>query len=201
MNKNEFMTNGEGHLVPVSKVKPEHKLENDLVLEIIEDALQRENEIKTFKETAFENLNSLVDILGEKYGVSKGGRRGNMSFTSYDGLKRINISVQDYIEFGAELQIAKQLIDQCIHEWSSEANENLKAMVNQAFRVDKNNKLNTQAILGLRRLNIQDSAWLRAMEAITNSIKVSKTKSYIRFYQRKSPDHKFEAITLDIAKV
>lgn len=201
MNTAEYMTNGEGHLVPVDKVKPEDKIEDEVVTSLFEKAQELHAELAAFKALAFGNVESFLDLLGQEYNVSKGGKKGNITLTSYDGLRRIQVAVQDYIDFGAQLQIAKQLIDECIHDWSNGANVNLKSIVDHAFRVDKNNRLNTQAILGLRRLSITDDKWLKAMEAISNSIRVTSSKQYVRFYYRAHTGAEFTALTLDIAKV
>ena len=107
----------------------------------------------------------------------------------------------DYIQFGPELQIAKALIDECLVDWSSGINDNLKLIIDRAFQVNKEGKLNTGEILSLRRLNIKDEKWLRAMEAINNSIRVTLTRAYVRFYERKNIDAQWVAITLDIASV
>lgn len=198
---NDFMINAEGHHVPVDKVRPEDRLEDDIVRELHDRAMGVQEEIRAFKAHAFESVSTFLSLLAEKYGATKGGKKGNITLTSYDGLTRVQVAVQDYIQFGPQLQIAKQLIDECIKEWSGGANSNLKAIVDQAFRVDKNNRINTQAILGLRRLNITDEQWMKAMEAITDSIRVTSSKQYIRFYRRPSPEAEFEAVNLDIAKV
>lgn len=196
-----FMINAEGHHVPVEKVRPEDKLEDDIVRELHGQALELQADIRDFKAEAFGTVSTFLSLLAEKYGTSRGGKKGNITLTSYDGLSRVQVAVQDYIQFGPQLQIAKQLVDECLQEWSDGANANLKAIVDQAFRVDKNNRLNTQAILGLRRLHISDEKWVKAMEAITDSIRVTSSKQYIRFYRRPVPEADFEAVNLDIAKI
>lgn len=196
----EYMTNAEGHMVPMSKVKPEDRLEDDVVKELFETALALEADLKTFKIAAVESVDAFLALLAEKYNVAKGGKKGNLTLTSYDGLTRVQVAVQDYIQFGPQLQIAKQLVDECVHTWSDGANSNLKAMVDYAFRVDKTGRINTQAILGLRRLDIKDEKWVSAMNAITDSIRVTASKRYIRFYRRPSPEADFESVNLDIAK-
>lgn len=61
--------------------------------------------------------------------------------------------------------------------------------------------INTQRVLGLRRLAIKDEKWQRAMQAISDSIRVSDSKQYVRIYQRPSPEANWEAVTLDLARV
>lgn len=197
-----YMTNSKGHLVSVEHVKAEDKLEDQLVETLIFEAQRFHSEIKTFKSHAFSEVRTFMQLLAEKYSVQRGGEKGGITLSSFDGTKKVVIAVQDYIAFGPQLQIAKNLIDQCIKGWGAQTtNNNIQALVEHAFRVDKNNRVNTQNILGLRRLNIQDATWQKAMEAIDDSIKVVASKEYIRFYTRPRPDAEWEAVTVDIAKV
>lgn len=196
-----FMTNAEGHLVPTDKVRPEDILENDLVMRLFDDAREIEAELAGFKEHVFSEVRAFLDILSDKYDARRGGRKGNITLSSYDGLTRVQIAVADSIQFGPQLQIAKSLIDACIHAWSDGANANIKALVDHAFRVDKNNRVNAQAILGLRRLDIRDEGWQRAMEAITDSVRIVASKQYARFYRRPSPEANWVPVNLDLAGV
>ena len=52
--------------------------------------------------------------------------------------------------------MAKALVDECIQDWSAGSRDEIKVLVNDSFYVDKTDKINTQRILGLRRLNIED---------------------------------------------
>ena len=95
--------------------------------------------------------------------------------------------------------MAKELIDQCIHEWSNGARSEIRALVNDAFQVDKEGRVNTARILSLRRLDIQDEKWLTAMQAIGESIQVAGSKTYFRVYERVGDSDQYKAIVLDIA--
>ena len=200
-NEPEYLENAKGYLVPIDKIKAEDRMEDELVRELFRTAKALQSDLREFKRGAFSNVDAFLELLSEKYGVTKGGKKGNVTLTSYNGLIRLQISNQDYIQFGPQLQIAKELIDECINAWSQGANANLKIIVDQAFSVDKNNRLNTKAILGLRRYNITDEKWEKAMQAITDSIRTESSKRYIRFSERDSIDDDFETKHLDMAKV
>ena len=79
--KNEYMTNSEGHLVPIEKVKPEDRLEDELVSEFINKAEALQKHMDGFKEDAFTEIAAFLDIISEKYDVSKGGKKGNLTLT------------------------------------------------------------------------------------------------------------------------
>ncbi|MNG28328.1 hypothetical protein D3C84_1135770 [compost metagenome] len=55
--------------------------------------------------------------------------------------------------------------------------------------------------MALRRLEIADARWLRAMDAIGDACQVAGSKSYIRVYERAGDSDQYRAISLDVAGV
>ncbi len=103
--------------------------------------------------------------------------------------------------FDERLQAAKQLIDECIQTWTEGSSDEIKALINDAFQVNKEGKINTARVLGLKRLNINDEKWLRAMQAIADSVQVAGSKPYIRIYERIGDTDQYQPISLDVAGV
>jgi hypothetical protein len=137
----------------------------------------------------------------EQYGVKSGGKKGNITLTSYDGKYKLLRQMQDKITFGEQLMAAKSLIDECVHEWAANASDNIKALVNHAFQTDKEGKINTARVLSLRRLDIKDEKWQQAMQAIADSMQTASTKPYIRFYERNEATQEYVVISLDVAAI
>jgi hypothetical protein len=196
-----MMENALGHFVPASLVRPEHKLEDQLVRGLAQQAATLHNAIAEFKIAAFGDVRTLLALLGEKYKVKAGGVRGGVQLQSYDGLLRVTLSVADLMTFGPELRAAKALIDECITDWSAGANENIRAIVNDAFSVGEGGKLQVDRVLALRRLEIQDEKWQRAMGAIGDALRVAQTREYIRVYRRPNREAQFQQIVLDASRV
>lgn len=195
-----YMLDRKSRLVPISLVS-DFDLEMDAFVRAqIADALEESARIKAFKSKSFDECYAWLDLVAEKYGKTRGGLKGNVTFASYDGSEQIRIAVQDSLTFGPELQIAKELIDECISEWSVGANEKLRAIILDAFAVDKEGQLSTSRILSLRRIKIDDPRWNQAMEAISESLQVAVSKTYINF-RRKDADGKLVNIPIDIAAV
>ncbi|MCG9624612.1 DUF3164 family protein [Vibrio mediterranei] len=193
-----YLRDRKQRLIPLEQV-PAHDLEmNDFVLATVAKAYEMQEQLREFKAAAFGDCHAFLDLLAEKHERKLGGEKGNVTFSSYDGTKQVQISVQDSIVFGPELQVAKDIIDECLHEWSEGANANLKAIVTDAFEIDKEGNLNTGRILSLRRISIDDERWQQAMKAIADSILVASTKPYIRFKER-GDAKKMVNISLDIA--
>ncbi|GAP24020.1 MAG: DUF3164 family protein [Gluconobacter japonicus] len=199
-NPDDYMTDSAGRLVPRANVKPEDLLQDELVKKLFERARSIRDGMRQFREDADSDIRAFLDLLAEQYGAKKGGAKGNLTLATYDGCERVTIAISDTITFGPELQIAKELVDSCLTRWTEGGNANIRAVVTDAFDVGKEGKLNVSKILGLRRLSIDDEEWKRAMQAITDAVKVNASRSYIRFHERASPDAAFIQVPLDIAK-
>ncbi|MDR3249404.1 MAG: DUF3164 family protein, partial [Treponema sp.] len=124
--------------------------------------------------------------------------KGNITLSTYDGQYRLVVAVDDNLVFDERLQVARDLIGDCIKKWSNGSRDEIRILVQDAFQVDKTGRINTARVLGLRRLNINDPDWQKAMAAITDSIQVSGSKQYLRFYERKEQGA-YVQIPLDVA--
>ena len=109
--------------------------------------------------------------------------------------------MQDRIAFDERLQAAKALIDECLADWVEGARPEIHTLINRAFSSDKEGEINTGAVLALRRYDIQDSRWLRAMDAISEAVQVVGSRSYVRVYERIGDSDQYQPIPLDISGV
>lgn len=194
-----YMQDAKGRLVPESLVKATDKLEDQLVRKLMGHAEDLNAQLTRFRAYTFDDVGAYLALLSEQYGEKRGGTKGNMTFTTFDGCLRVQVAVADTLTFGPELQVAKGLIDECIAEWAEGANDQIRALVNHAFRVDKEGEVSREAIFALRRIQIEDERWQSAMTAIADSVRTIGTKTYVRFHRRPSPDAKWEAVTIDLA--
>lgn len=194
-------TDAQGRTVPDALVKPHQKLEDDMVRELVGSAKRRSTDLGDFKMSVLEEVSTFRDLLAEEYNVKRGGSRGGMTFRSFDGTMEVQISVGENIAFGPELEVAKELIDACILRWSEDANDNIKVLVQDAFQTNKQGRIDTGRVLGLRRLSIEDEEWQRAMDAIGDAVRKTTTKTYARFYEIDPVSGARTPISLDIAAV
>lgn len=194
-----YKQDASGNLVPLSKIKPIDLARDELVLQMVEEAKHVNTEIAEFKSGVFADILAFVDLSAEQYDVKLGGKKGNVTLYSFDGRFKVQLAISETLVFDERLQAAKALIDSCINSWNMD--DNARVLINDAFRVDKEGKINTGRVLGLHRLNIADEAWKRAMAAIGDSVQVAGSKRYVRFYERVGDSEKYEAIRLNIAAV
>ena len=199
LNKDDFMVDAQGRFVPKSMVSDVDQARDGLVHEIVAAAKTLQYSMQAFKARAMGDVQAFVDLSAEKYNVRLGGKKGNITLTSYDGELKVQVAISEKIAFDERLQAAKSLIDECLKDWTEESRDELKALVMDAFQVDQEGKLNTGRILGLRRFKIDDERWVRAMNAIGDSVQVVGSKMYLRIYERAGADGKWTALPLDLA--
>ncbi len=196
-----YWQDASGSLIPESKIKDIDKLRHQVVTDLCVMAEKSRDGLADFKARAMQEVAALVSTSMEQYGVKAGGEKGNVTLISFDGRYKLVRSMQDKLTFGEQLMAAKALIDECVHEWAHNADDNIKVLVNHAFQTDKEGKINTGRVLGLRRLEIRDAKWQSAMQAIADSIQIASTKPYVRFYKRNDTTGEYESISLDVAAV
>jgi len=194
-----YLRNASGHLVPLEIVSEIDKTRNDLVLEIIDKVLDLRNIIRDFKQDTLADIGAFVELSAEKYDVKLGGIKGNITLCSFDGQYQLKLSQADIKMFDERLHAAKELVDGCIHKWIEGSRVEIKAIVEHAFQADKQGNISLSRIYTLLQLEIEDEQWQQAMKALRDSMQIVSTKSYLRIYHRKSPDAKYEQLSLDLA--
>ena len=179
----EYMTDSQGRPVPEELVKEIDKLRDQTVRRIAGEALKMKDVLSAFKQRIRDDIYTFVDLSFQQYGKSYGGKKGNITLSTFDGKYRLVVATDENIVFDERLQAAREIIGDCLDKWSDGARPEIRLLVNDAFQVDKTGKISTARVLGLRRLEISDGDWQKAMKAITESIQVSGSKQYLRFYE------------------
>lgn len=196
----DYWKDAKGNLVAPENVRESDKLADAIVRELYGKARKINADLTEFKQTAMDDIRTHLALVAEKYGVKLRGKKGNRVLYSYDGAIKITINIQDRIKFGEELAAAEELINECMAEWTHDANPNLRTIVEKAFQADAEGKISVYRVLDLLRLEIHDNRWRKAMAAIKDSIRVIDSKEYVRVYVR-GEDGAYEALPLNIAAV
>lgn len=196
-----YWKDARGSLVPVDLIKPIDKQRDQLVREIVASAQTLSKLLTDFKGRSFGDIEAFVDLSLQEYGTKLGGKKGNVTLATFDGQYKVLRANADNINFDERIQAAKELIDECVVEWSDGARPEIKAIIEHAFAVDKQGKISIGRVLNLRRLDIKDPRWIKAMDSISDSLQVIGSTSYIRIYERVGDSEKYVQIPLDMAAV
>jgi hypothetical protein len=196
-----YRKNAIGDLVLIENIKPVDLLRDELVYSIADRAKEKSGELAAFRSTVMDEIQTFVNTSAERFKAKMGGQKGNLTLFSFDGRFKIQIANQDYVTFDERLQVAEALIHKCIKKWSEGSDPKIMALVNDAFQVDRAGNVSIRRVLGLRQLEIKDDRdWKRAMDAISESVQVVGSKSYIRVYE-KAENGEYRPISLDVASV
>ena len=196
-----YWENAQGALVPEANIKEIDKLRDQTVRRIWALAEQLHQEMQKFKAQAFTDVAAFVQISADQYGAKIGGTKGNVQLLTFDGRLKIQRNIAERITFDERLQAANHLIDECLKEWTADGRDEIKAIISSAFNVDKKGEISTTKILGLKRIEINHPKWLEAMQAITDSIGIAGSKSYLRFYKRNDETGEYAPMSLDLATI
>lgn len=196
MNERQYMTDAQGREVPTELVKDIDKLRDQTVRGLFSRFKEKAAELTDFRQAINEEIGEFLSLSAEQYGVKMGGAKGGVTLTSYDGSIKIEISNNDVIAFTEQLQVARELILKCVQKWSDGSRSELRALIDNAFKVDKQGMVSTSRILGLRSIDIHDADWQTAMKAITDSIQVVSSRKYLRVSVRDA-DGKYQLQQLD----
>lgn len=70
----------------------------------------------------------------------------------------IKKAIQETIQFDERIQAARELIEECLRDWTQGARPEVVTLVTNAFRTDTKGEIRTARVLALRRLDIKTSA-------------------------------------------
>ena len=194
-----YRKDNQGRLVPEALIKPIDKARDELVTEIVSQALPQREQLAQFKARTIGDIQAFVDLSAEQYGVKLGGRKGNVQLLSFDGRYKVQLKQQEHIIFDERIEAAKELIDSCLNRWTEGSRPEIKALVERAFRTNHKGQLRTAEVLGLKNLEIEDEEWVRAMTALMDSITVAGSTAYINIYERIGETDQWRHISLDLA--
>lgn len=195
-----YRQDARGNLIPEKNIRPIDQARDELVQELADEAKRLHAQLSAFKLRAHADIEAFIQLSAEQYRVTIGGKKGNVTLLSFNGRYKIIRQIQESIRFDERLQAAKALIDDCLTEWTVDASPEIRAIINDAFRMDNQGNIRTGQVLQLRRLKIDDERWVRAMAAIGEAVQVVGSKSYVRVYERDDKGA-YQSITLDMAGV
>lgn len=193
-----YREDSRGNLIPEANIKEVDLARDEFVREMFSRAKELNGIISRSKVDFLGELAAFCELSAERYGVSRGGEKGNVTLYSFDGRYKVQRAMAETLDFDERLQAARELINECMREWTDGANSNLRAVIEAAFSLDRDAKLSASRILGLRRLKIDDPRWSRAMDAIGESVQVTGSKAYVRFFERDA-NGKYQPVSLDMA--
>jgi len=191
------MVNGNDDLVLVKNIHDVDLLYHNTVLTIAAIWKDLSARIARFKQHNFEDVTTMTELIFEKYSVKRGGKHGNMVFSTFDRKFKLLIAIQNKIDFGPEFQAAERKLRDALKEMTPDSATDLQTLVTAAFSLDSGS-LRVSEVLRLRSYKIENPLWNEGIQIINQAIIVISKKKQIRLQERNAAGE-YVNIPLDIA--
>lgn len=198
-NGNSYMADGKGGLRALENIPAMKKLADEQVRKIFGFAFALADQIRRFKGHVYEDLGQFDAIMMQEYGLTKGGPKGNRTYSTFDTLMKIEVRVQDRIAYGPEMQIAKSLFDEVLNARAANSDPLIRSIITNAFDTDREGQINRSNVFVLLNVVDDDPSWIKGQEAIRAAMHVIGSKSYLRLQFRESFDAEWQTLTIDLA--
>jgi hypothetical protein len=197
-----FWVAKDGSKVHPDLIRADKKLEDELVTDMLREALEQQEKLSRFREYSFERVEGFIDLLLQNYNLDRasGSKKGATTLSDFSGLNKVEIAVANKISFDAKLRLAKLKIDEYLNEVTQSASPELKTLVLRAFDVDKKGAIDAKKILALKSYAIAHPKWQEALSMIDEATEIVGSKRYIRFYRRDNQEAEWEQIPLDLSR-
>jgi len=198
-NGHRYMADGKGGLRAIENVPAMKKLQDEQVRKIFGFAMALAAQIARFKGHVYEDLGSLDALMMQEYGLKVGGLKGNRTYSTFDGLMKIEVRIQDRMVFGPEMQVAKAVFDKILTARAAGADPLIRSIITSAFDTDKEGQINRANVFVLLNVQDDDPEFQQGQDAIRKAMHVIGSKSYLRFQHREAFDAAWQTLTIDLA--
>lgn len=198
-NGDLYMADGKGGLRALENIPPMKKLQDEQVRKIFSFAFALAAQIARFKGHVYEDLGSFDALMMQEYGLTVGGPKGNRTYSTFDGLMKIEVRIQDRIVYGPEMQVAKALFDKVLNARAAGADPLIRSIITSAFDTDKEGQINRANVFVLLNVRDDDPEFQMGQEAIRDAMHVIGSRSYLRFQHREAYDAAWQSLTIDLA--
>ena len=169
-----------GRPVPEEYIRPEDKKRDKLVESILKRVSKLSAKLESEKSEIVDAIEKYLKELAKDNKVRENWK-GNILLYNFSQNLCIERRIDETISFDERLQMVKTTIDKWINNKLKDTDPTLSKVIAQAFSVDKQGRINTAMLLKLKRIDIQDAEWKKAMQLLDESIFVKSSKMALRF--------------------
>ncbi|MDE7547231.1 DUF3164 family protein [Acetobacter fabarum] len=188
---------------PRERMAPTTLLSNDLAIELVNDAKALHELMVEQKRRMFEKARNYETALLEQYRVKKRkGSRGAFQAESLDSCFKVELSVADFRRVTSDIMAAQALMGEVLDDLTENVSPDIRLLLSAAFEPDeRTGRVNVDRLQQVRKVRLTHPRWPDVMEAVANSIEVSSSKPYLRFYWRETRDQDWQAIRLQFSSL
>ncbi len=191
-----------GRPIPEEYIQPQDKKRDRMVESIIKRVSKLSAKLVSEKTEIVAAIEKYLKKLAKDNKVRENWK-GNIIIYNFSQNLCIERRINETISFDERLQMVKTTIDKWLNDRLKNIDELIAKVISQAFSVDKQGRINTAMLLKLRKLDIQDHEWKKAMELLDESIFVKSSKMALRFRTKNTdvPDGAWSEIGLNFNEI
>jgi hypothetical protein len=200
-NKGNWLDD-KGRPIPEEYIQPQDKKRDRMVESIIKRVSKLSAKLASEKTEIVAAIEKYLKELAKDNKVRENWK-GNILIYNFSQNLCIERRINETISFDERLQMVKTTIDKWLNDRLKNIDELIAKVISQAFSVDKQGRINTAMLLKLRKLDIQDHEWKKAMELLDESIFVKSSKMALRFRTKNMdvPDGAWSEIGLNFNEI
>lgn len=190
-----------GDLVKLENLTDLEREEDALVNTIFPRAKALHDEMAEFKFTAMHLIEETIKRCVEEHGIKKFTKiKGNVQFVSVNGKYKIQRAVDDRIEHDSSIEVAIQKFALYSDVLKEQAGPDAVKFIDIATTA-KNGKYSTSRLIDLLNKDIDHPLYVGAKAALMQSLFISGSKAYLRFYIRNINDDSWVAMPLQFSSI
>lgn len=190
-----------GNLVQTARLSKTERLMERAAGAILKESIRLHNDLARHKN----NISTLCQEVYETYFRERNlepNGKGNFTFYNFDRTIKIEVEVNDRIEFDEMgINASKQLLDEFLMENVTTKEDIIRQLIIDAFSTSRG-KLDNKKIMNLirYRTKVKNAKFAKAIDFLEQSIRKPDSRVYFRVWQRE-PGGKFESIDLNFSSI
>lgn len=190
-----------GDLVKLENLTDLEREEDALVNAIFPRAKALHDAMAEFKYVAMNMIEETIKRCVEEHGIKKFTKiKGNVQFVSVNGNYKIQRAVDDRIEHDSSIEVAMQKFAMYSEVLKEQAGPDAVKFIDIATTA-KNGKYSTSRLIDLLNKDIDHPLYVGAKSALMQSLFISGSKAYLRFYIRNPRDDSWTAMPLQFSSI
>ncbi|MGI6342009.1 MAG: DUF3164 family protein [Bacteroidales bacterium] len=183
--KDKVWIDEKGYKVPVDYVSQAARLREQKIGKIYRAAKSLNAALLKFKAEVQDDVDDIIAKSREEFNLNDENWKGNVQLKNFDGSIKIDVSVNERIEFDdLTINAAKEKLDEFLSENIESKIDFVREMVVDAFSTTRG-KLDAKKVMGLLkyRTKIDDELFQEALNLIETSIRRPDSRTYYRFWE------------------
>ncbi|WP_282094339.1 DUF3164 family protein [Epibacterium ulvae] len=180
----EFIRRTDDSFIRIADMSPSAQLSHEIVEKYFFGARVVQEIMRQMKADIIADVQGYNELRMDDEDVAEPGKERRATLRHASLFEAIKVEYGENVTFGPEIDAAKALIHDFLNdELAGTKSTAVRDIVEDAFRLNSDGKLDVNSVRGLRRkFSFTDPRWVRAMELIKEAEDKTRSNTYVNFY-------------------